>query len=272
MKQKLILFYVVMLMFSLSVQSQDDGDVKLTSIAEIRAVFELSDVGFYPEIVNEPSNALKYKGDKKIAANIGAYAADLLYVVATSDQSKIVEQYGAILELSQNFGITNDLLPVILKRYEDGNATVSEVFDMMQKALDDSEKNLTLEDKLEYFTYHTYGNYIEKLYVVSSIIDRPKKADIPEEAELTLKRNLIKFVSNQDEKLQILIDLLSPYTDKADDVVDIKEIVTLKKMYETTKAKRTELTKLGPKEFYEDKDVKAIIKQIKKIRTRLVKV
>ncbi|HSH20187.1 MAG TPA: hypothetical protein VLA03_07025, partial [Draconibacterium sp.] len=94
---------------------------------------------------------------------------------ATSDRSQIVDQYGAIMELSQNFGVTSDLLKVILKRYEDGNATVSEVYDMMQKALDDGEKYLTSEDKQEFFSYHIFGNYIEKLYVISSIIERPKK-------------------------------------------------------------------------------------------------
>ena len=128
MKQKLILFFIGSLFFSIGVQSQDE--VKLTSIAEIKAVFENSDVVFYPEIINEPTNALKYKGD----------------------------------------------------------ATVEEVFNMLQKALDDSERNLSQKDKHEFFAYHAFGNYIEKLYLISTIIERPKKDRCPCRSRSNLKK------------------------------------------------------------------------------------
>ncbi|HSH20186.1 MAG TPA: hypothetical protein VLA03_07020 [Draconibacterium sp.] len=99
-----------------------------------------------------------------------------------------------------------------------------------------------------------------------------KKTDIPEEAELTLKRNLIKFIAGQSEKLQVLIDLLAPYPDTSSEVVVLEDIEVLKNMYKVVEANRLKLMELGPKEFYENKDVKAIFKQIKKIRTRIVKV
>jgi hypothetical protein len=270
MKAKLILFFIGILLLSLSAQSQE---TKLTSIEEIRSVFEMSDVGFYPEIINEPTNALKYKGDKKIAANIGAYSADMLYVVATSeDRSNIVQAYGAVMQLSNEYGLTDDVPKLILKRYEDGDATVEEVYDMFQKALDASERKLTEQDKREFFAYHTFGNYIEKLYLVSSIIERPKKTDVPEEVEANLKRNLIRYVGNQGMRLQGLLDLLKPYPNLSEDVIVREEVKELIEKYKVIGEKRSELMELGPAEFYNNKDVKAVFKQIKKIRTRIVKI
>jgi len=272
MKTKFILFFIGMLVLSVNVKSQD-SKVKLTSISEIRAVFEMSDVGFYPELINEPTNALKYEGDKKIAANLGAYSADMLYVVATSDdRSNLVVSYGAVMQLSNEYGLTDDVPRLILKRYEDGDATVEEVYDMFQKALDNSERKLTEQDKREFFAYHTFGNYIEKLYLVSSIIERPKKTDVPAEVEANLKRNLIRYIGNQGMRLQGLLDLLKPYPNLSEDVIVREEVKELIEKYEVIAEKRSELMELGPTEFYNNKDVKAVFAQIKKIRTRIVKV
>lgn len=270
MKQRLILFFIGIFVFSISVQSQETA--KLTSISEIKAVFEMADVGYYPEIINEPTKALKYEGDKKIAANLGAYTADLLYVVATSEKRNIHEGYGAIMELSKDYGLTGDMPKIILKRYEDGDATIDEVYDMLQKALDSSEKNMSQEDKREFFAYYALGNYIEKLYVVSSVIERPKETDVPVEVEATLKRNLIQYIGNQSDRLQGLMDLLSPYPNLSSDVVVLKEVEDLRNKYKVVREKRDELMKLGPAEFYNNKDIKAIFKQIKKIRTRIVNI
>ena len=272
MRQRLILVFIGIIAFSIHVQSHE-SEAKLTSISEIKAVFEMSDVGFYPELINEPTNALKYQGDKKIAANLGAYSADLLYVVATSeDRSDIVQGYGAIMQLSQEYGLTDNVPQIILKRYEEGDASVEEVFNMLQKALDDSERNLTEQDKREFFAYHAFGNYMEKLYLISSIIERPKKTDVPEEVEATLKRNLVQYIANQAIRLQGLMDLLAPYPNLSSDVVVLDDIKVLKAQYEYIHGKRSKLMEMGPEEFYKDKDVKAILKQIKKIRSRIVKV
>ena len=197
----------------------------------------------------------------------------MLYVVATSgDRSNLVEGYGAIMQLAQEYGLTDNVPQIILKRYEDGDATVEEVFNMLQKALDDSERNLSQKDKHEFFAYHAFGNYIEKLYLISTIIERPKKTDVPAEVEATLKRNLIQYIGNQAIRLQGLMDLLAPYPNLSSDVVVLDDIKVLKAQYEYIQGKRSKLMEMGPEEFYKDKDVKAIFDQIKKIRTRIVKV
>lgn len=287
MKQKLILFLIGIFVFSISCQNQkakkgeepkeevaavvaDDPSPELHSISEIKAVFELADVGFYPEIVNDPLKALKYEGDRKIAANIGVYMADLIYVMTTSGRQNAYTNYGAIMELSKNVGLTDDIPRLILERYENGTTSVDEVQAMIEKALNDSKKNLSENKKAEFYAYMIMGNYIEKLYVVSSIIKRPKKTELPAEVEASLKRGLLKYVSKQSGRLQEVVNLLSSYQGDSKDIIVRNEIESLMNSYKAVEAKRAELLALPPGDVYNAEEVVTIFNQIESIRNRIV--
>jgi hypothetical protein len=274
MKQKLILFLFGLVFLSMMVQAQstEKDKTKLHSISEIRALLELSDVGYYSELTNEPTNALEYRGEKKTAANMGVYAADLLYVVATSENENIFQEYGAIMELAKNEGLTDDIPAIILKRYEDGNATAEEVIDMLDNAMEKSEAKMSEQNKQEFFAYFALGNYIEKLYLVSSIIERPKQTDVPAEVEATLKRNLIRYIGAQSIRLQGMLDIVTLYPDDTKEVVDARDIKLLMDQYKYLESNREQLLQLSAEEFFNEKNIKAIFKQIKKIRERIVKV
>ena len=92
---------------------------RVHSISDIKATFEMADVVFYNDIINKPTNALNYVGNKKIAANIGVYLGDMLYVMTTSGKREDAYPiYGAIMELAQNVGLTDEFPKLILERYE----------------------------------------------------------------------------------------------------------------------------------------------------------
>lgn len=291
MKQNLILFLIGIFVLSISCQNQkskkdaepvkevsseaaavlsDDSNRNLHSIEEIQAVFEMADVGFYPEIINDPLKALEYVGDRKIAANIGAYMADMLYVLSTSERGSAYENYAAIMELSKSKGLTDDMPGMILERFEEGNTSVDEVYGILGKALDQSNKNLSDNEKAEFSAYLILGNYIEKLYVVTAIIKRPKKTELPAEVEASLKRGLLKYVGQQSGSLQYLLNLMSKYPNSPINEMVKVEVETLKNQYLAIESQREETLKLAPTEFFQNKEVVAIFDQIEKIRTLIV--
>lgn len=242
----------------------------LRSISEIRAVFESADVGFYPEIINDPLKAMEYQGNKKIAANLGVYFGDMLYVIATTDKYQINQQYGAVMELSKNFGLTDELPKLILERFAEGNTSIEETYDALEKALNDSEKNLTTNDKAKFYTYYIFGNYIEKLYIVSSLVKRPKQTDVPAEVEAQLKRGLLNYMAKQSVKLERLLKVLKDVPDVTGEVVVLAEVEALYKSYKDIESKREEILALGETEFYKAKEVVTIQDQIEVIRNRIV--
>jgi hypothetical protein len=290
MKQKLVLFLAAIIVISISCQNQKskkDTNVnteseevaeeisefvpKLKSIATIKGVLQMSDVGYYPEIINEPTNALKYVGDRKIAANIGVYMGDMIYVLTTSGRSEAYANYGAIMELAKDFGMTDEFPRLILERYEKGNVAIDSVLIVLEDALSNSEKKLTENEKSEFYVFMLLGNYIEKLYLVSSIIQRPKRANVPEAAVAQLKRNLLLLMGKQSGPLKKLLELLADYSDDASHVVSLDEIKELINRYETVAAQRENLLKLEPAEIYKAKEIVAIHNQIEIIRNRIVK-
>ncbi len=287
MKQKLLLLFISIFILSTSCNTQktkksedkkDDVLIeealviqpKTHTISDIKAIFEMADVVYYHEIINKPTNALNYVGNKKIATNIGVYLGDMLYAMTTSGKREDAYPiYGAVMELAKNFGLTDEFPKLIIERYENEDVSVDSVLIMLQNALDNSEKKLSKSDKSEFYTYMILGNYIEKLYIVSSLIEKPNNKDIPDEVNYMLKRNLLLLIGKQSEPLEKLLAILSNHIDNSSEVVVLDDIKELIKNYKDIGEKNETLLKLEPAELYQAKEVVAIFKQIKKVRNRI---
>lgn len=290
MKQNLILFLIGIFVLSISCQNQktkkdvvqkteSEGvtekaaeiKTRLASLHDIKAVFEMADVGYYSEITNEPTKALSYEGDRKIAANMGVYMADMLYTMTTAGRSPdTYANYGAIMELSKNVGLTQEFPELIIERYEKTNVSIDTIVVMLEKAFSKSEKKLSDNAKSEFYAFMLLGNYIEKLHLISSIIERPKQADVPEVAVAELKRKLLLLMGRQSEPLKKLIMILSAYSEDASHVVELDEIRELVNRYNEVAAQREVIVKLESTEIFKAKEIVAIHEQISKIRNRIV--
>jgi hypothetical protein len=289
MKQNLIFFLIGIFVLSISCQNQkskknpvqkNESEViveevieiipELRSLSTIKAVFQLWDVGHYPGITNDTDKAVNYKGDRKMAANIGVYLADMLYAMSTSAKPDAYKSYGATMELAKNIGLTKEFPAAIVKRYQDTNVSNDTIVAMLENSLANSEKELSDKNKSEYYVLMLFGNYIEKLYIVSSIIQRPKEANVPEAAVTQLKRNLLFLIQKQSGPLDELVALLADYSDDASHVVVLDEIKELSNRYKEAAAKRETISQLEPAEIYKAKEIVAIHKQIEKVRNRIV--
>lgn len=289
MKKNTILFLAGIFVLSISCQNQKSSKIpvqkpeskiveeevikikpELRSFSAIKAVFQLSDVGYYPEIINNPINAINYVGNRKKAANIGIYLGDMIYVMSTSGSKEAYASYGAVMELAKGFGITDDFPKFIIERYEKENVSVDSGLIILENALNNSKKELSESDKSEFYAFVLLGNYIEKLYIVSSIIQRPKSADVPEEAVAQLKRKLLLLIQKQSGPLEELLTLLADHSDDASNVVVLDEIMELNNRYKEAAAKRETISQLEPAEIYKATEIVAIHKQIEKVRNRIV--
>lgn len=242
----------------------------LNDISEVGSTLELADVGFYPEITNEPLNALEYNGNRKQAANLGVYIADFVYTHNTSELDDIHMNFAAIMELSEQVGINEGMFDIMYDRYENNNSSTEEILDMLHVAIDDSEKDFTETQKSQLYAYILMGNYIEKLHLTSSIIMRPKQTELPTEAEANLKRGLIQYVAQQSTQLEEMADLLASFEGDETDKLVRMEIEKLADKYKMIEANQNEIMSLPMDEMYQTEEVAELIGQIQNVREKIV--
>lgn len=286
MKHRIVLFLIVIMSTFISCVNQDrqktkDSKFKLNaedvaivipelhSISELKIIFEAADIKFDPQIINQTELVSHYFGDKKIAANIGVYLADLVYVLSAKENADIKKEYGAVFELAKQYGFADSLLNLTVERYENGNVSVNEFFKLLEESLENSSKNMSESDVSEFNSYLILGNYIEKLYLVSSLLQQ-KNDEVDSETAAKLKIKLLHLLSNQSVRINQLIYVMSKYPNQSADVLVQEDLQKLFDSYVTIEANRDKILALEPAEIYKSKEVNAIFKQIDKIRNRMV--
>ncbi len=288
MKQKLLLLFISIFILSTSCNTQktkksedkkDEGlveEVLLTqskgnTVANTKAMFEMADVSYYSDITNKPTNALDYTGNKRTAANIGVYLADLLYAMSTSkDRKDTYPIYGSIMQLASSVGLTDEFPNLIIDRFINDNISPDSVLIRLQDALDNSKKKLSDNDKSEFFSYLIFGNYIEKLHIISSLIEKPNNSNFPNEVNLMMKRNLLLLMGNQKEPLDKLLLMLSNHIEGPIDESIFNDVKVLSKLYKKVKENNDALMQLKPSELYQAKEIVAIFRQIEKLRNIII--
>lgn len=276
MKQKLQLIFIAISILAISVNAQEkkgDSEMQdimpeLTHISKINAFFKVNDVAFYSDIPNDPIKAINYKRDHKIAANMGVYLGDMIYVFGTKGYKVGSESYGAAMELAKKMGIEEQFPDVIIDRYRAEKISADDVVKSLDDALDKSEKKLSATDKKEFYDFMIFGNYIEKLYIVSTLIQKSKESDLPEAAVANLNRSLLLLMARQHNPLETLSKLMSGYSSNVVAHRDIRELLESYKKLETNK---DEIVKMKPAEMFVAKDIVDIQNKISKIRERIVK-
>lgn len=269
MKKLHLLFIIGILISNLvGAQNIDIQSVQpnLKSMDAISAFYEVNDIAYYSDIVNTPQKALEYEDDKKVAANMGVYLADMIYGIGAKSL-KANESFGAVMELSRKLGLEEQFTQLIIDRINSKEITATQASLLMNDVLKGSDKEFSESQRTEIFNFILYGNYIEKLYQISSVLRKAEMSDLPESAKANLNRTLLVLMAKQGKPLSDLSKLMVDYSST---LVAHRDIRSLLKSYESLAANALEIVKLPPAEIYNHKTIKDIHKQVGTIRTRIV--
>lgn len=267
-KLHLLLIAGILISTSIGAQNVDLQSVQpnLMSMDAISAFFEINDIQYYDDIVNTPQNALDYEGDKKVAANLGVYLADMIYGIGTKSL-KAHDSFGGVMELSRKLGLEDQFTQLVIDRINSDDVTASKASSLMDDVLKNSKKEFSESQRTEIFNFILYGNYIEKLHQISSLLGKAETSDLPESAKANLNRTLLVLMAKQGKPLKELSKLMVDYSSN---LVAHRNIQSLLKSYESLAANAPEIVKLPPVEIYKHQNIKEIHKQVDIIRTRIV--
>lgn len=269
MKHKLFSFLMAMLV-GLTAYAQDidveDIQPQLTSVKNITAFFQMNDITYHKDIVNNPENALRYNEENKIAANIGAYLADMVYGLGTKSEHTY-KSFGAVVRLADKLDLEDEFTELVIKRINDEDISIEEASEVLDRTLKGSSKNLDDITKKDLYNYIVYGNYIEKLYVVSSLLTKAKESNLPEPVKANMNRNLLLMMAKQSDQLEELSRLMAGNSNQ---VVAHRDLQDLLEAYLTLAKNKNKILKLSAEDMFSAKEVKNIQKKIAEVRERIV--
>lgn len=244
----------------------EDVQPQLTSTSAIMAFYEMNDIAYYKDIVNTPKKALIYVGDKKVAANMGVYLADMNYGIGAK-ALKANESFSAVMELSKKLGLEKQFTQVILDRLNNENISATEASELLDRILKDSKNKFSEAKQTEIYNFLLFGNYIEKLYLVSSVLSKSLDSDLPEAVKSNLNRSLLILMAKQGKPLEELSKLMVDYSSE---LVAHRDIQGLLKLYKQLAANKDKIVNLAPADIYKNKNITDIQKNIETIRARIV--
>lgn len=243
----------------------------LRSSARLAEVMNQVDAKYYADIPNTTSNTESYANDvKKAAANLGVYMADFMYTISTTGYNESSASYDRVMNMAAQVGLA-DVFPGFLReRLRGGDLSADSVFTLLDKALNESEQDLSEGKKQEIFAAILLGNYVEKLHITSELILKPSQSDLPVEVSAELKRKLLLFMVQQRKPLEALLKLVSESTYNLASVLVVDDINELILRYKELEGSKGKLLKLDSAGMMNADEVIAIQKQIDKVRTRII--
>lgn len=236
------------------------------SMSNISAFYEINDITFYKDIINPIEKVAGYEGEHKIAANMGVYLADMIYGIGAKNLAAN-ESFEAVMQLSEKLGVEEQFTDLIIGRLNAENIDANEVSKNLDDALKSSGNKLSQTDRKEIYNYLLYGNYIEKLHLISSVLGRAKNSDLPASAKANLNRTLLILMAKQGNPLDELSRLMA---NQSSELVAHRDIQTLLALYKKLAVQKDAILKLEPAQIYNHETIKSIETQIDIVRARIV--
>lgn len=235
--------------------------------SEISSLLKLSGAKLMPELMNNTTDGIMYTmNDYKASANIGVYLADAIYQYSYDSIKLAYKSAIAGKELAEYIGINDDVfMNLIGDRYSEVGGQIDSLFFVLDSALNRAESYLTENERFKILSAIFIGNYIEKQYIISSIIF-DYSVELPEESKLLLLREMMIILSNSLNRLDFILELTErAYGDMKEMEVN-KELKELRNMHKEYMISEDKLLVLKASDVFENEGMLKMYQQIIKIR------
>jgi len=152
-------------------------------------------------LLNSPGKISSYSTETKRALNLGAYGADLGYIILYQQTQEAIGYLGAVKKLSDDVGISGAFGTKLLDRFKQNMSNQDSLLVFTSEAFRSSDSYLKDNDRGKVSSLIIAGGWVESLYFTSEIYN----------TNLKDKKKLEERMGEQKTTLDNLIKLLTPY-------------------------------------------------------------
>jgi len=162
-------------------------------------IIKKNNIQYNKSILNPAGNYSYYISSAKKALNIGVYGTDLGYMNIFNEHEGSAAFYSAIKKLTADLKIDNNLNADILKEIETNYQNPDSLLSYLSYLYLNYNEELNNKSKPEVASLILTGGYIESLYFLTHSY------------YISRKQELYDFIAKQQNPLENLIKILSPY-------------------------------------------------------------
>jgi hypothetical protein len=152
-------------------------------------------------MLNGPGKISGYSTEAKRALNLGAYGADLGYIILYQQTQEAIGYLSAVKKLSEDVGISGAFDAKLIERFKLNMANKDSLLVFTSEAFRSSDAYLKNNDRAKVSSLIIAGGWVESLFFTSEMFSG-KVAD---------KTKLLERIGEQKTTLDNLIKLLAPY-------------------------------------------------------------
>ncbi len=184
-------------------------------------------------LLNPVSNAAKYSTNLKMALNLGIYSTDLSYASLFDQTQATLNYINAAKKMADGLEILDAIDEQTISRLEENINNRDVIIDIISETLLNSSSFLEDRGLQSTSAVILVGGWIEGLYIASNLVT----------PDADLKHNkLVERIVDQKLSLSIVINLLENNKESVEVQSVLKDIESLKIIFDQIKIKQSEIT------------------------------
>lgn len=243
----------------------------MDDVSHYLKALEISEAGYYPVLTNDPYKAHDYKSSFPVAAaNLGVYSIDIIYHVYGDDMEKAYTTFAAAQELAKYVGVEGVFATMTFDAFEGTAVSRDSMAMIINELLKESQNYATEEEVLFIHTAYLAGAYVEKMYIVSSLIQQALKSEeLTKEEEVSLKESIVIYISRL-KSVDVLLNIVEKQADQVKSVATLESLQQLRKEATSLEGEEESILSATPAELRNNELLNSSFVTVAKARTLIV--
>ncbi len=248
----------------------EDVIYNIPSPSEIPYLLQATGAEYNQGLLNDRNKVDQYGSrTDKAALNLGVYASDIGYLSSYEKTQEAIDYLNSAKKLADNLGVIGSFDMDVLQRFESNIANKDSLANILNTAVQSSEKYLKDESRNKLAALLLTGSFVEGLYISTGLIKSYPKDLLPDDSRNLVLTPLMRVILQQEKSVDELSKMLStidqaePIGGLAADLAALQASYRSLNIEEQIKNNRSDLV-------LTDKNLVEITKIVEKMRKSIV--
>jgi hypothetical protein len=188
----------------------EDVIYNIPSPSEIPYLLQATGAEYNQGLLNDRNKVDQYSSrTDKAALNLGVYASDIGYLSSYEKTQEAIDYLSSAKKLADNLGVIGSFDMDVLQRFENNIANKDSLANILNTAVQSSEKYLKDESRNKLAALLLTGSFVEGLYISTGLIKSYPKDLLPDDSRNLVLTPLMRVILQQEKSVDELSKMLS---------------------------------------------------------------